>query len=129
MWDALVHQTLPNVVIAVFSMALLARVLWRKYQVQHRIQWRRHRKMTVQLLSISLLYLIFAFPLTLMNLMYICCLPANVGGEVWDYFLLFNYGLLLFVPFACTLSLPQLRKKLRVTLRLVRRAGTVMPTM
>jgi heme exporter protein D len=126
-WDALVHQALPNLVIVVFSVALLVRVLRQKHHVHQPIQWRKHRKMTVQLLSISILYLIFAFPLALMNLMYLCGLPGDVGVKFNAYLLFFNYLMLLLLPLACVLSLPKRRSKMTILkLRLQRR--TVAPT-
>jgi len=113
MWDLIVHQTLPNLTIAVFSVALLARILHQKHHMHQPIQWRKNRKMTVQLLPISILYIIFAFPLTLMHLMYRLGLPGDVGGNFYEYLLFFNYLMLLFLPFACVISLPKFRNKIK----------------
>jgi hypothetical protein len=85
MWDAIVHQALPNLIIVVFSIALLARILYQKHRIHWAIQWRKYRTMIVQLLSISILYLIFAFPLTLMNLMYLCDFPDDAAGNFYEY--------------------------------------------
>lgn len=110
LWDAIVHQTLPNLLIVIFSIALLVRVLYRKCRNHQAIQWRKHRKMTIQVLSIAILYLVFAFPISLLNLMYICGLSEDQGVELYEYLLFFNYLMLLFLPFACVLSLPELLK-------------------
>jgi hypothetical protein len=125
MWDLIVHQTLPNLTIAVFSVALLARILYQKHRMHQSIHWRKHRKMTIQLLSISILYLIFAFPLTFMNLMYELGLPNDVGVNFYDYVLFFNYLMLLFLPFVCVLSLPELEDKIKRILRLRQQRRTV----
>jgi hypothetical protein len=111
MWDTLVHQALPTLIIVTFSIALLVRVSWHKHRIGQSIQWRKHRKMTIQMLYISLLYLIFAFPMTLMNLLYLCVLPRSIGMHFMQYLLFLNYSMILLYPFACLLSLPQLRHK------------------
>jgi len=53
MWKIIAHQLLPVSTIVFFSMILLLRVLCQKYGMHWSIQWRRHRKMTIQVLSIS----------------------------------------------------------------------------
>ena len=128
MWDVIVHQTLPNVIIVIFSVALLVRILYRKYRIHQVIQWRKHRKMTIQLLSISILYLFFAFPIALMNLMYYCGLSEDLGLEFYEYLLFFNYLMLLFLPFVCVLSIPELFSQIKRFLRLPRRNHSVAPT-
>jgi hypothetical protein len=128
MWDAIVHQTLPNLIIVVFSVALIARILYQKHRINRSIRWRNHRKMTVQLSSISILYLIFAFPLTLMNLMYLCGLPYDVGDTFYDYLLFFNYLMMLFLPLVCLLSLPEFPTKIKHILHLRCQARIVAPT-
>lgn len=128
-WDILFHQTLPNLIIVIFSTALLIRILYRKYRIHQAIHWRRNRKMTIQLLSISILYLFFAFPIALMNLIYFCGLSENVGIELFEYILFFNYLMLLFLPFACVLSLPELLIQIKRILHLRRHNRLVVPTM
>ena len=128
MWDVIFHQTLPNLFIVIFSAALLIRVLLRKCRTHQPIQWRKHRKMTIQLLSIAILYLFFAFPIALMNLMYFCGLSEDLGLEFYEYFLFFNYLMLLLLPFACVLSLPELLIKIKRFLHIRTQNRTIVPT-
>ena len=118
MWDLIFHQTLPNLIIFVFSIALIVRVLYRKYRIHRAIHWRKNRKMIIQLLSIASLYLIFAFPMTLMNLLYQFGLSYDTGVELYEYLLFFNYVMLLFLPMICLLSLPELHNKIKRFLHL-----------
>ena len=127
-WDVLFHQTLPNLIIVIFSTALLVRILYRKYRIHQGIQWRKHRKMTIQLLSISILYLFFAFPITLMNLLYFCGISFNLTVEFYECLLFLNYLMLLFLPFTCVLSLPELLTQIKRILHLRRRNHQVVPT-
>jgi hypothetical protein len=127
MWDTIVHQILPSLTIVISSIALLVRILWQKHHMGQSLRWRKHWKMTVQLLCISILYLIFTFPITLMNFLYLCGLPDDVGTNFMNYALLLNYCIMLLFPFACALSLPELRKKIKILLRR-RQRRTVVPS-
>ena len=113
MWDAVVHQVLPNVIIVVCSTGLLIRVLYRKYPARRLLYSRKYRKMTIQLLSFSLLYLLFDFPLSLMNLMYLCGLSPDMGRAFYEYLLFLNYLLIPMLPFACIISTPRLKLKVK----------------
>ena len=126
MWETIVNLILPNLVIVGFSIALLLRVLWRKHRIHQPIYSRKHRKMTIQLLSIALLYLIFSFPNTLFLLMNLCDLPYDPNGSLKRFAEFFSYYILLLFPFVCAFSLPELRSKVKCLAR--RQAGTVAPT-
>jgi len=127
MWETIAHQILPTLIIIIFSIALLLRVLRQKHRIHHVIQWRKHRKMTIQLLSISFLYLVFSFPNTIMVLMYICGLTEQIGGEAQLYVEFFSYLVILLFPFVCILPLPELQKKIMKILHLQRRGRSIHP--
>ena len=118
MWQTIVHQILPTFAIVLFSLTLLGRVLWRKYRMHQPIQWRKHRKMAVQLLSISLLYLVFSFPFILVTLMYLCGLSYSAYGTFIPYADFCSYFIILLLPFVCALSLPELQTKIKAIFRL-----------
>ena len=103
----LVNQILPNAMIVLFNVLLLVRILWQKYRLHQAMQWRKHRKMTIQLLSISLLYLIFACPNTLFLFMYLCGLPDTAGSDFKRWAEVFSYYLMLLFPFVCIFSQPE----------------------
>ena len=126
-YDTVIHQILPNVIIVIFSLALLLRVRRQRMRVGKSLQWRKHWKMTVQLLFISILYLIFALPVALMNFLHLCGLPRDGTYNFMEYLLFFNYCMMLLCPFACAVSLPQLREKIRKIFRLKRFTGTIVP--
>ncbi|CAF0931085.1 unnamed protein product [Rotaria sordida] len=127
LWETVVHQILPNLTIIIASITLLIRILRQKHRMRQRIQWRKHRKMTIQLLSISFLYLIFSFPNTIMILMYLCGLPYHIGYNVKIYAEFISYLVTLFFPFVCIVSLPELRKKIKRILLLRPTAISVYP--
>jgi hypothetical protein len=127
-YDTIAHQVLPNLIIVIFSLALLLRVRRQKHRIGQSLQWRKHWKMTVQLLFVSIIYLIFALPVALMNFLHLCGLSRDKTANFMEYLLFFNYCMMLLCPFACALSLPQIRHKISNILRLRRQVRTVVPT-
>ena len=61
-YDTVMNGILPIFTVVISSIVLLLRVLWQRYHTHSQIHWRRHRKMIIQVLSISCIYLLFAFP-------------------------------------------------------------------
>ena len=102
LWESIVHQIIPNTIIVVFNIVLLVRILWRKY-----------RKMTIQLLSISLLYLIFFCPNAALVLMDLCNIPDPSHGVFRTWADLFSFYLMLLFPFVCIFSLPDLLTQIK----------------
>ncbi|CAF1254485.1 unnamed protein product [Rotaria sordida] len=127
MWEMIAHEIIPSIIIVISSITLIARVSWQKHRVNQLIQWRKQRKMVIQLLSISLLFVIFFFPLTVMNFLYLCGLPSDMGTEVFEYILFLSYYMPLLLPFVCILSLPGLRNKIINILRSRRHVRRIRP--
>jgi len=112
MWETIVHQILPALLIIVFSIALFVRVLWQKHRMHQQVQWRKYRKMAIQVLLISLLYLLFFFPYVLYILMLTFGVPNGLLNSFSVYAQFLTYFMTPLLSFVCTLSLPQLQKKL-----------------
>ena len=108
-WDHLVNGTLCILIEAVGSISLLARTIYRRYRVQQSVHWRKHRKMTVQLLSISTLSLGISLPqaliVTIQN-----TVPgmADFASQVGSYFFYLTTFIVLLLPFICLRCLPEL---------------------
>jgi len=124
-WDTVVHQSIPGLIIIIFSIGLLVRVIRQKIRMRQPVQWRKHRKMTVQLLAITSIYLIFYFP-------YVSVVPLFFyGGEQYyniQYILSsLAYFMILFLPFCCAFTLPDLHKRLRNLIKCGRRSQTIAP--
>ncbi|CAF4357777.1 unnamed protein product, partial [Adineta steineri] len=56
-WDTVINSIIPTAIITIFSIIVLARVYIQKRHLNQANRWRRQRKMTIQLLSICILYL------------------------------------------------------------------------
>ena len=111
MWDIVANFILPVVVIVLFSVALVARVVYRRCRAHGRIEWRNYRKMAVQLLSISAIYFVFLLPPMVFNAAYAAGLPWDGGSDYYWATQYFGYYTVLLTPFVCIVSLPELRSR------------------
>jgi hypothetical protein len=125
LFDILLNNILPCLIIVIFSVALFLRILRQKYRLRQQIQWRKHRKMTVQLLSISALYLLITTPWAIISFLRICGLPSNIGVSFESYAYFAGYYIAIFFPFVALVSLPELRIKLKKVLYLYRQRSVV----
>ncbi|CAF4107286.1 unnamed protein product [Rotaria sordida] len=112
-WDIVANDIVPTIIIIFCSIALLLRVFYQKYQMRRPILWRRHRKMTIQLLSISLLYLVLYIPRMLMEFIYLCGVSEDFGANFMAYAEFFAYYGNFFLPFVCAGSMPELKSSVK----------------
>jgi hypothetical protein len=112
-WDLLAHQVIPTFIIVIFSIALIVRVLRQKQRINQPFQWRKHRKMTIQLLSISALYLVLNFPWTIILFATQYGLSEDVARIYTYYGLYFRTYIIFLFPFVCCGSSSELRHKFR----------------
>ncbi|CAF0738017.1 unnamed protein product [Adineta ricciae] len=120
-FETFFNNIIPSLIIVFASAALLWRVLRQRYRVRQQIQWRKHRKMTVQLLWISALYLLITAPLAIIIFLGLCGLLANIGTAFGTLAIYASYYIVLLFPFVSLLSLPELYIKLKKMLHLQRR--------
>ncbi len=105
LWDAIVHNTIPTLLISLFNMTLLGRVVWHKYQLHQPIRWKKYRKLTIQLFIISSWYLLIHFPM----MVSVCLLLTGSNNSIiiamGPYFVYLSYHCILFMPFICLISM------------------------
>ncbi|CAF2542536.1 unnamed protein product [Rotaria sp. Silwood2] len=112
-FDLICHQIIPTFVIVIFSIALCFRILYEKSRLNRSIQWRKQRKMATQLLNTSMLYFIFNFPWTLIDLSYEIGLSVDYIIRIRSYAYYFSCYIIFLFPFVCCGSLSKLRKKVK----------------
>jgi hypothetical protein len=110
-WDLIVHQFIPTLIIIVFSFMLIARVIWQKRRLNQPLVWRRHRKMMIQLISISCVYIIFNCPWTFLIFAFQYGLPPELANVPLLYAGYLYYYIFFIFPFVCCGSLAELRHK------------------
>ncbi|CAF1405652.1 unnamed protein product [Adineta ricciae] len=126
MCDFMLNGVICTVIEAICSVGLLIRVIWQKHRVHQPILWRKHRKMTIQLLSISTLSLSIIFPQSLLAFIR-KMIPgmdsfAAVSASYFFYLVSFVILLLPIVSLAC---LPELWRKFLIFKRRPRQTITV----
>jgi hypothetical protein len=113
LWELVAHQAIPTLIIIIFSIALIGRIVRKKQKVDQPIRWRDYRNMTIQLSSISVLYLIFNIPWTIILFAFQYGLPANMAA-VWIFYgIYFRTYVIFLYPFICFGSSTELRNKLK----------------
>jgi len=112
-WDYLFNGVLCNILEALFSISLLLRTIWKKFYSQRRFHWKKYRKMTIQLVSISILSLVINLPQSLIILVRQIQPEMNdFGINVEPYFFYLTGYVILLLPFVCLGCLPELWSKL-----------------
>ena len=94
-----------------FNMTLLVRVIRQKYRIHRLVQWKRQRKLSVQMIALSILYLVLAFPIELVYLVQLYRSP-DWGAQAVPILYFISYFAILVFPFICLGNIPQLWKKL-----------------
>jgi hypothetical protein len=112
-YELIVNGFIPVCMVAIFSVALLVRILWKKQQMGRQMTWRKNRKMTIQLLRVAVMFLIFNvgyFVLALGQMVW----DPSFGADLMVWFLSVNVcAPQLAFPFLCLSTVPNLKKKLK----------------
>ena len=125
-YESIFHYVVPIFFIVIFSNALFIRVVLQKRQLRVAQGWRQYRKMTLQLLFVSIVYL-FDLPYIIVTIVRWSGLP-DFGTDVQGpYFYFVNYIPIILYPFAILGTYPKLMQKVFFW-RIKRRAMTVYPT-
>lgn len=115
-WNLIANELLPTPIIVAFSIALIIRVIRQKHRMGQTVTWRKQRKMTIQLLSISFFFCLTNLPPILLHTARLIqdekYLPGNREAQV--YFSYFTYYQCIFLPFVCLISLYSGAKKLTI---------------
>jgi hypothetical protein len=126
-WDYLGNGIVCSFIETISSVALIVRVLWQKRRTHQQVNWRKHRKMAFQLLSISFLSLTIIFPQSLITVIQQVGGPGmSTFGAVLNPYLFYLYTFVVFLlPFICLGHLSELWKKTWIFKR--KRRATVGP--
>jgi len=114
-WDYLGNGIVCSFIETISSSALIIRIILQKRRAHQQLNWRKHRKMAFQLLSISCLSLTIVFPQSLIIVIQQIGGPdySEFGVEADPYFFFFYTFLVFLLPFICLCHFPELRRKLR----------------
>ncbi len=134
MWEFIVNTSGPILLESILSTCLILRVLWQKRRLRQSSQWRKQRRMMIQLFLVSGLDATLNLPIYLIPLAHLCGLPAQYGVQAELYFFFLGYWVIFLFPFASLCQYPELRKKIKKKIFCIvpkpsRHTATVGPTM
>jgi hypothetical protein len=116
--DRLIHDVIPAFLIFISSICLIGRIIWQKnYRMRLPMQWHRHRKMAIQIIPISILYLCSVIPYGLIICINTFGSWSPIGMDIQQlYFSYLFYLLAELLPFAYLAAMPKLfrRRPIRV---------------
>jgi hypothetical protein len=98
LFNWLTFGVIPTFSITLLSLSLIVRVVAQKRRIQQRIYWCQHRRMVIQLISISSLYIFFDSPAIIIGLIQL--ISPTYGIEVQTLYLYYTVYLIpLLIPF------------------------------
>ncbi len=116
LYTRFVHQFIPVFIVAGSTLALVVRVIKQKRQIQNnQFNWRRYRRMIIQLLALASVFLIVTLPATTVSIVQNCCLPTFAVTVEVSYLNFLTRFLTIFMPFICLSLLPEIWPKLICT--------------
>jgi hypothetical protein len=107
--------------------ALFVRLLYSRYRIRGRIDWKNYKILALQLLPISTVYLLLQFPDMILDAAYTGGLSLSTAANYYPDSVCFTYWVILFTPFAISMSLPNLKRKCRNAILFWRRNPAVGP--
>jgi len=114
-WDVVVHDIIPTLIIAIFNVALLYRVIAQKKRLRQPIQWRKHRRMSMQLLSLSSVYIFLNLPMIIIILVQLIKhKEPDIGFGTQLYIFILTYSVTLSLPFVVCLNRLSIDKHRRI---------------
>lgn len=129
LYDLIAHTGLPLAASMVLDTSLIIRVLYRKrVGLQHQGgQWYRYRKMIIQLLTISSLYLSNQLPFTTVVFLQLFINLPDWLGHIQVVYLYYLFWLLtLLLPLGCIGCMTEIASKLKITLTRQKRKISMM---
>ncbi|CAF0895397.1 unnamed protein product [Adineta steineri] len=124
---SIAHDIMPIVIIVVFGAALLLRIVIQKRRLRQVNEWRKYRKMIIQFIFISITFVIFNLPYTVIyfgkSLGF-----SSFGINVIRYFLPLTNVPSIAMPYATVITLPGLKQKLFALIICKAKQNTIHPS-
>ena len=110
-FDWLTNVLIPSLLIPGSSLVLLLRVVIQRKKMRRSLQWRPMRKLTVQLVFLSSLYLLVWLPLASVSLIRLYFASTFLDQLTFYYFNYSPYLVQLWMPFVCFACLNEIWPK------------------
>ena len=110
LYETVCHEIVPVFLVVIANVFLLIRVIWQKYRIHQEVRWRQHRRMTIQVLSISFLYLLFPMPYFFVVLLGLVGVSISGIAPVIELFGILLYYVAILYPVICFFSMSEVQK-------------------
>lgn len=111
-YDTIVNGIVLTLFIILFDIGLVIRHMSHRHRMQQGVQWRKYRKMLIQLLSISALGLFFNVPQLIIIGAEQCGASVELLAVPALYTTFFTFFINLLLPYVCLILFPELRRLL-----------------
>ncbi|CAF2595001.1 unnamed protein product [Rotaria sp. Silwood2] len=112
-YDNFFNFVLPTPLIVIVNSLLIIRIVKQKQRLHQHMKWSKYRKMILQIMSCSTIFLLFNLPMLLLLVAHACGLPYEATGQVELFFYFLAYFINISMPFVCLGSLPEIWIKIR----------------
>ncbi|CAF0816568.1 unnamed protein product [Adineta ricciae] len=114
--DLILHQIIPILIIIISTLALFFRFLRQRIHMKQSIQWKKQRRLIIQVLSIFIVFGIFQFPWTILQLCNLFGLSLNSLQIIQNFMFFFGCYVVFLFPFVCLGTIPEIGKKIQILL-------------
>ena len=125
---------IPILLTLIFNVLLLLRMVHQKFKMQRHRSWRKTRKLTIQLVWVSFLFLTIYLPYIIFALIRLWIDPSFLSIPSMTYLAYTLYLVPLLMPFICLMVFPQIMTELKkcccyryITMRQRRTQQTIVP--
>lgn len=109
MLEQIGFSTASSCFIVIFNLALLIRIVRQKHRIRRPFQWRKQRKLAIQMILMSMPFLIFSLPLTIVRFFY----QSDWTNKIFPQLYVLSYFAIFFLPFVCLATLPNIWDKVK----------------
>ncbi|CAF2946092.1 unnamed protein product [Rotaria sp. Silwood2] len=113
MYENLFHFLLPIPLIVIINILLIIRIAKQKQRLHQSMHWSKYRKMILQIISCSAVYLLFDLPMLSLLVAHNFGLPYEATGQVELFFYFLAYFINIFMPFVFLGLLPEIWIKIQ----------------
>ena len=120
-FDWLFNNGLPAFLIFLGNILLFFRIIWQRIKHGRPVQWKHQKRMIVQLVFISTLIMILAFPAVIVGCIQLLWIPTFLMDIQYNYFYYIGCFINQFLPFVIMSSIPKFFLDLKRCMERVRR--------
>ena len=113
LWDSFIHYVMPVCATVIFTVALLARVVYYRHRIYERVEWDKYKRIAIKMLPTFVFYILLQFPPMVLYAAYSTGLSRSVAADYYNDCTYFRYWIILFIPFVYSTPSSERQRKHR----------------